>query len=435
LKIAGTTIEREFLKKDGTTFIAECSIFAVELHGEYVFTAFLRDITERRELEQKLLQSEKLKSLGELAGGVAHNFNNILAVILGNAQLLKMNVEPPQEEKEKRKSVLELKRGLEIIENASRDGAEVVRRINEFTKVTEDKDHAAVNINEIIDHTLEFTKTKWKNEAESKGISFNIQRDFSSLPSIQGSSSELREVITNIINNALDAMPHGGEIRIKTFEEDSHVFVKIADKGTGIPRAIRDRVFDPFFTTKGPQSTGLGMSVSYGIINRHKGTLSIESAGGEGTTFTIKLPVTGKIVEGKEVKSIPIEQRKARILVIEDEEQVLTLLSSILRKGGHEVETATSGGQAIEIFENNEFDLVFTDLGMPGMSGWQVAEKIKGINRRVPVVLVTGWDIKQDGLEMKDSYIDLIIHKPFEMDQVLNLVQEGMLLRDRFKEV
>jgi len=121
-------------------------------------------------------------------------------------------------------------------------------------------------------------------------------------------------------------------------------------------------------------------------------------------------------------------------MVIEDEEGVRSLLSAILKKGGHEIETATSGSQGIEIFEKNEFDLVFTDLGMPGMSGWQVAEKVKGINGRVPVVLITGWDIRQEESEMKDSYVDLIVHKPFEMDQVLNVVQEGMILRDRFKE-
>ena len=134
------------------------------------------------------------------------------------------------------------------------------------------------------------------------------------------------------------------------------------------------------------------------------------------------------------MKTISGEIKKARIMVVEDEEHVRSLLLKILKRGGHEVEMVSNGNQGIEMFEKNEFDLVFTDLGMPGMSGWQVAEKVKGINGRVPVVLITGWDIRQEESEMKDSYVDLIVHKPFEMDQVLNVVQEGMILRDRFKE-
>jgi CheY-like chemotaxis protein/anti-sigma regulatory factor (Ser/Thr protein kinase) len=275
---------------------------------------------------------------------------------------------------------------------------------------------------------------KWKNDAESKGIKFNIQKELSILPTTSGSATELREVLTNLINNAVDAMPQGGEIKIKTHKEDGHIVVNVEDTGVGIPKALRERIFDPFFTTKGVQSTGLGMSVSYGIINRHRGTISVDSVEGQGTTFTIKLPITVKTVEAKEVKPISGEIKKARIMIIEDEEPVRNLLSAILKKGGHEVETAISGDQGIEIYEKKEFDLVFTDLGMPGMSGWQVAEKVKGINGRVPVVLITGWDIRQEESGMKDSYVDLIVHKPFEMDQVLNVVQEGMILRDRFNE-
>jgi CheY-like chemotaxis protein/anti-sigma regulatory factor (Ser/Thr protein kinase) len=386
-------------------------------------------------MERKLLQSEKLKSLGELAGGVAHDFNNVLAAILGRAQLLKMIFEPPPGVKENRKSMIELKESLDVIEQASRDGAETVRRIQEFARRRDDDKHfATVDLNGIVNNALDFTRTKWKDGTESKGIKITIQKELSILPTTLGSAAELREVFTNLINNAVDAMPQGGEIRIKTYIKDSHIVVNVEDTGSGIPKALRDKIFDPFFTTKGVQSTGLGMSVSYGIIRRHRGTISVDSTEGEGTTFTLKLPVR-ITAEEQEVKHTSGEIKKARILVIEDEAGIQNLLSAILRKGGHEVEIATSGDQGIEIYENNEFDLVFTDLGMPGMSGWQVAEKVKGINGRVPVVLITGWDIRQEESEMKDSYVDLIVHKPFEVDHVLNVVQEGLILRDRFKAV
>ena len=385
-------------------------------------------------MEHRLLQSEKLKSLGELAGGVAHDFNNVLAAILGRAQLLKMIFEPPPGNKERRKAMIELNEGLEVIEQASRDGAETVRRIQEFArKRVDDKHFTTVDLNEIIDNALEYTRMRWKNDAESKGIKINIQKELAILPTTSGSASELREVITNLLNNAVDAMPQGGEIKIKTYREDNHIVVTVEDTGAGIPEYIKDRIFDPFFTTKGVQSTGLGMSVSYGIINRHRGTISVDSIEGQGTTFTIKLPISEKVIEVEKAKRIEGETRKAKIMVIEDEEVVRNILFKILKLGGHEVEVVSDGHKGIEMFEKKEFDLVFTDLGMPGLSGWQVAEKIKGINGRVPVILITGWDIKQDKSETKDNWVDIIIHKPFEMEKVLNTVQEGMILRDRFR--
>jgi len=192
-------------------------------------------------------------------------------------------------------------------------------------------------------------------------------------------------------------------------------------------------VFDPFFTSKGVQSTGLGLSVSYGIINRHQGTIGVGSAERQGTTFTIKLPIVEKSEEDAQQKPFAGKQEKARILLIEDEEEVRNVLSTILMNAGHEVDAASDGSQGIEMFGKKEFDLVFTDLGMPGMSGWQVAEKVKNINGRIPVAIITGWNIEINESEMKDKRVDLIIHKPFEINRIIRLVKEGMILRDSFK--
>jgi PAS domain S-box-containing protein len=394
---------------------------------------FTRDVTEKKRVESVMLQTEKLKSLGELAGGVAHDFNNVLAAILGRVQLLKMKIEPPSGKRESRKSVHDLKKGLEIIEKASLDGAETVRRIQEFSRRrADDKNFTQVDINELIDHALEFTRVRWKDDTESKGIKIKIIKEFSSLPSIAGSASELREVFTNFINNALDAMPQGGQVKIKTFKKGRNVFVKLEDTGVGIPKAIRGRIFDPFFTTKGPQSTGLGMSVSYGIINRHQGTIKIESVEGKGTTFTIKLPVISGETSEVKVKPLPRERKKARILVVEDEEGVRELLKDILTDGGYEVETASRGSEGIKMFKKKDFDLVFTDLGMPGMSGWQVAEETKKINRNTPVALITGWEVQMENSELKERGVDLVVNKPFHVEQVLKLVQEGMEIKSNY---
>ncbi|MEE8383283.1 MAG: PAS domain S-box protein, partial [Thermodesulfobacteriota bacterium] len=300
----GVLKERESLlkRKDGQCIIIETNMSLLfDKTGKSIGCVGINsDITERKKMEQQLLQSEKLKSLGELSGGVAHDFNNVLAAILGRVQLLKMQIKAPLGKQEKRKSMLELKKGLEIIEKASLDGAETVRRIQEFSRRrTDDKDFTQVDINELIDNALEFTRVRWKNDAESKGIKIRIRKELSPLNFTLGSSSELREVFTNLINNAIDAMPQGGEIKINSLMNDNNIVIKIGDTGDGIPKDIKDRVFDPFFTTKGVQSTGLGLSVSYGIINRHRGTTTLDSVEGEGTTFTIKFPITKKTGEWK----------------------------------------------------------------------------------------------------------------------------------------
>ena len=427
--------ESKLKTKDGELTDVECSSSMLQDNkGNSVgAVSIIRNISDRKRMEHKLFQSEKLKSLGELAGGVAHDFNNVLAAILGRAQLLKMVCEPPLDKNERRKSVTELKKGLEIIEKAAKDGAETVRRIQEFARRRdEDKYFTALEVNEIIDNALEFTKVRWKNEPESKGIKITIKKEFSPLPATAGSAAELREVFTNILNNAIDAMPQGGTIRIKTFKEEKQIAIKIEDTGIGIVHESKERIFDPFFTTKGPQSSGLGMSVSYGIINRHRGTIKVESVEGKGTAFTITLPISEKAVKEEEAQPVSNEGRNARILVIEDEKEVCELLCSILTTGGHEVETASDGSKGITLFKKKEFDLVFTDLGMPGMSGWQVAEKVKSINKNIPVVLITGWNVELKESEMRESGVDLIVHKPFEVTQVFELVQEGMLLKDRF---
>ena len=432
-----TSFECEYLKKDGRLIKVEVNSALLKNEKGNVTGAVssIRDITERKEIEHKLLQSEKLKSLGELSGGVAHDFNNVLAAILGRVQLLKMQFTPPEGIQEKRKAMIDLIKSLEIIERASLDGAETVRRIQEFSrKRADDRNFTQVNINELLENVLEFTSVRWKDAAESKGIKIKINKEFSSLPPTAGSASELREVFTNIVNNAIDAMPQGGRLALRTLTENNHIAINIEDTGIGIPKDIQNRIFDPFFTTKGVQSTGLGMSTSYGIINRHKGTILVNSSEGKGTTFTIKLPLSEEKIKEKGMpEQEEKEHRRAKILVIEDEEGVRQLLYDILTSGGHEVQVAPDGNQGLKLFETGEFDLVFTDLGMPDMSGWEVAESINSINSRIPVAIITGWNIELDELEMKERGVNLIAHKPFEVNQVLQLVLEGMKLRDQLK--
>lgn len=432
-KTHSNVFEEEGIRKNGSFFPIEVS-FSLTKTKENSIIAVMRDITERKKMEQKIIQSEKLKSLGELAHGVAHDFNNVLAAILGRAQLLKMNTELPLSKEGGKESVNILKKGLEVIERAAQDGAETVRRIQEFSRRKEISDtikkYSTINLKEVIDNALEFTKVKWNNEAQAQGIEMTIHKELSHTFPMKGNESELREVFINLINNAIDAMPQGGSISIKTFDENNHISIKIKDNGSGIPETVLSRIFDPFFTTKGVHYSGLGLSVSYGIIHRHHGTITVDSIEGKGTTFTITLPIAEEIAKEK-VKTVTDDQRKAKILVIEDESDVCELIKDILTDQGHEVETASNGTQGIALFKTNTFDMVFTDLGMPGITGWQVSEEIKKLDRKVPVALITGWSIQLKDCELKEKGVDFIVNKPFQMEQIQWLAQEGIILREQ----
>ncbi len=388
------------------------------------------DVTEQRRMEAKLMQAEKLRGLGEIAGGVAHDFNNVLAAILGRAQLLKLHLEEYAGQ-ERRKFYGELKQGLEVIERAAADGAETVRRIQEFARLhPDDKDLAAVHLNDVIEHACEFTRTRWKDDAELKGIRYIIDKQLAAVPVILGSAAELREVVINIIHNALDAMPDGGSITIKTFSNEAEVGVEIRDTGIGMPAQIKERIFDPFFTTKGPRSTGLGMSVSYGIITRHQGTIAVDSTEGQGTVFTLKFPIRDVAPEKTTVEPHVYQDiRQAAILIIEDEDDVRTLLQDILHLQGHRTVIAGDGRQGLELFTLGAFDLVFTDLGMPGISGWEVAKAIRAQDQNVFIVVITGWGIHMNAEDLQLTGVNRIIQKPFTVEAIIGLVSEALARR------
>lgn len=397
--------------------------------GEIVgIEVIMRDISERKKIEEQLIQSEKLRAIGQMASGVAHDFNNALTIILGNTELLVRQVATLNPE--------QIKKQLKIIEIAALDAAETVRRIQEFTRIRADKEYFKVDINEIVEEVKEMSKPRWKDQAQGKGINIELitllKKD---LPHIVGNPSELREVLTNIIFNSIDAMAEGGKITIETRAINEEVQILVTDTGIGISNEVKKRIFDPFFTTKGVISDGLGLSIAYSIITRHEGTIEVETEEGKGAVFIINLPVPAELKEKVEKHITTREVNRANILVIEDEEMVLNILGSLLSQGGHNVFKASSGKEGLDIFYKEGIDLVFTDLGMPGMSGWEVARSVKAKDPRVPVALITGWGIQIDDENMKESGADLILNKPFKLDQVLDLVSEAMNIKRRLSSI
>jgi signal transduction histidine kinase/ActR/RegA family two-component response regulator len=414
-----------FDEEDLKTLSSFASQMSISIENAQLFSDLKQTLQELKQAQDQVVQAEKLRAMGELASGVAHDFNNVLAVVLGNTQLLLHQLDHLGPE--------EIREGLKVIERSSKDGAETIRRIQEFTGVRRDREFISLSLNEIVTDVVSVTQPRWRDQTQKKGIQIELTTRLGEIPLIMGNPSEVREVLTNIIFNAVDAMSKGGKLTITTQPQaEDWVEVRIADTGIGMTEEVKKRVFDPFFTTKGVTNSGLGMSVSYGIIKRHGGEILIESEPQRGTTFIIHLP-TGYGEEEGLVKEAAVfkESRRARILVIDDEDSVRDILSRMLRTKGHKVVVAPNGEEGIERFRAETFDLVFTDLGMPKLSGWDVGKTIKGINPKTPIAMITGWGVELDREKLSESGIDLIISKPFNFDQVIDLVSEAMELKER----
>jgi signal transduction histidine kinase/ActR/RegA family two-component response regulator len=419
--------EVPLIRKNGQLQIFEINICLTSFLAQDVIRIMLIDTTEKRRMREQLFQTEKLRSLGELASGVAHDFNNVLAAILGRVQLLRTSLQITDSDVSIKNSQIDFAKNLDIIEKAALDGTETIRRIQEFARSrTEEKLSTPVDLNSLVDDAVEFTRVRWRDISESQGTQIHVLKMQGDIENVGGSASELREVMINLINNAADAMPHGGTIRISTFMRRGLVTLKIEDTGVGIHTEIIGKIFDPFFTTKDIRSSGLGLSVSYGIISRHKGTITVESPASGGACFTISLPVCPEAAQKNYTEQMVVPQRSARILVIEDEQSVSETLREILLFAGHEVTTVPNGTEGLSSFDQDSFDIVITDLGMPGVSGFDVARSVKQRREKTPDILITGWELQLKKQDLQARGIDFLINKPFQMNQVLNTVQEAL---------
>jgi PAS domain S-box-containing protein len=422
-QIVSQPLEIEALNKDGEVVNLELNCGLLYERNEIIgLQAIGRDVrTRRREAEQ-----ERMRALGQLASGVAHDFNNVLANVLGHAQLLESEAEDP-----------EVLQTLRIIEQSALDGAETVRRIQEFTGHHMAQNLDLIDLNVVVQSTIDLSRPRWRDDAQAKGLKIEIERELEYLPPIRGKAAELREVLINLVNNALDAMPPGGgKIGFRTYTEKETVCLDVWDSGSGMPPEVRRRIFEPFYTTKGVRGTGLGLSMAYGIISRYGGQISCESTIGIGTTFHIRLPVARQITEvtnntKTHRASAPNRpQYRGNILAIDDEPNIRNVLNRALTMVGFTVETAASGLEALALLERAgrerrpPYDLVFSDLGMPEMSGWEVARELYRLWPQIPLVLVTGWGDQLDQEKMVEHHVAHTIAKPFNINELVTLAAQ-----------
>jgi len=385
--------------------------------------AIVRDMTSQREIEAQMHQSERLTALGQMAGGIAHDFNNLLQAILGYAQLMARS--PGNADV--------VRRGLDVIEKAANGGAETVRRIQKFARLRPDEPFVTMDLNQVVRDSLAITRPRWEEKKVKGGVPLQLELELGPVPVVMGRPAELNEVLTNLVLNAIDAMPKGGTLRIRTrLGDHRHAVITVADTGMGMSDDVRKKVFDPFFTTKGEEGTGLGLSVSHSIVERHGGDLKVDSRPGEGTTFTITLPIgmnpTGEAAQSGE----PGIERTGRILLVDNDPQVLTILGEMLKDAGHHVLPVPSGPEALRVFVASGFDLVITNVGMPEMSGWDVAEQIRARDPNVPVIFITGWGLQEeDQARCRRLGITALLFKPVPPPELHRKVQVALAARVR----
>lgn len=385
---------------------------AMAIENANLYRELKQAYEEIQKNQEHILQAERLRVVGEIASGVAHDFNNLLVSILAYAELLQGQVEDPEK----------LQRGLKVIEKAALDGKDAVRRLQEYTGHGQESDFSRVDMREVVRDALDQTRPRWFTEAQREGREINVACELGEVPPVLGRASELREVLANLILNGIQAMPRGGRISVRTFVDHGEVLVELQDSGVGMSPEIQARIFEPFYTTRGTSGTGLGLSIANGIIRRHGGSIRARSRPGSGTTFTVCLPPAPeeKVQSPAEKPEAEKPQpRRAFILAVDDDIMVRGTLEEILLSAGHRVDVAAGGEEALELFSRKNYDLVVTDLGMPGMNGWELCRRIKEDKPSVPVVLVTGWGDRIEADKAKSHGVDLLVAKPFRVARVL----------------
>lgn len=367
--------------------------------------------------QEQLVRGARVRSLGELTIGATHALNNLFASILGRTQLLSELVRDP-----------ELKTELGEIQRAAASGAQMVRRIQDYARTNSEVKFTETDVNALIRDAAEITRFVWRDQSEASGIVIDVVKDLGDVPPVLARADELKEVLVSLIMNSIEAMPRGGLITLRTERKGDNVLVSVTDTGEGMSEERKLLAVNRFFTSREPPHSGLGLSNAAEVVSRHQGVLTVESNLAHGTTISLTVPIAPERSELKPFSATPAE-RTIKILIIDDEPTVRDVIGKFLVHRGYQVHAAESGREGIAEFKKTTFDLVVTDLGMPGQSGWQVAREIKRLNPKTLVVLMSGWAADVDARKLNENGVDRIVHKPFNVDEVLGLVEEAEALK------
>jgi PAS domain S-box-containing protein len=394
------TFQTSALRRDGITIPVEITLSSALIEDKLSSFAVFHEITDRKRTEKILLQSEKMRSLGEMASGVAHDFNNSLTTILGNIKLLKeKGVDTTVAEK------------LAAIEKAAQQAAETITNLQGFSRTADDAAHKHIELlalKPLVEEVKNLTRFRWKDLPQKEGYTIDFTMELEDAPALHINGSDFKEMLTNLIFNAVDAMPKGGHIHLSVKQQEEKVALIVQDNGIGLSKENAAHIFDPYFTTKGRGHVGLGLSI----------------AKRAGSTFTIEFPLLTTSDPAKlDLVKKSTKPIHLQILVIDDEPLVRGLLKQVLENRGHAVTEAGNGQEGVRCFRENNIDLVITDHGMPVMNGLDAAFRIKKQKPETPVLLITGWQAETDAIFQKPSSIDEFITKPFDLEKIIALVE------------
>ena len=388
------------------------SIFepAYNENGDLILSGTNQDITAQKAFEQAQIKYQRLKAIGEMSSSIAHDFNNALQEMMGNLELVKL---------QKGLSTDSMER-LNDISGIISNTAGRVSALQKFGDTANNDTNAElINLNELIEESLKQSRPLWKDKMEKEGRRISVETHLQKIPKIKCNSGELKSVLFNLMKNSIEAMPHGGELTIHTSTEKERVFVNVKDTGIGMDAEAKLKVFEPFFTTKGyTLGRGLGMSGAYSIVKKCGGNFVVKySELGKGTVFEMDFPVS-KLAE-KKTPHLPElkESRSFQILWVDDDFIITKSSGKMAESLGHTCTTVNSGTKALEFLEKAQCDIVFTDIGMPKMNGWELAETIRQrFGNKTKIVAVTGWDMKEK-VETEES-IDHFLQKPFTIENL-----------------
>ncbi len=398
-----------------------------ELQGKLIIhkqrSAFLsvaRNLSFRKKMEKTLIRSERLSAVGEMASGVAHNFNNLLQMIMAGSEVAISKLNSGR--------IRDCNEALKNIYSASRRGADVVRRIKDFTQADINNVGAGkvFDLNALVSEAIELTRPLWKPPSNPQKYHLNLIHGENCF--VKGISSEIYEVLVNLIKNSIEAMPTGGTLSISTYTNKKEVHLIISDTGCGIPEEHFQRIFQPFYTTKGTQSSGLGLSSCYGIIKKFQGDIHLKSQPNQGTVFTVIFPLAEPHEIAITPELVPQEQIPIRFLLIDDEENILKSMEMYFEDSEIEITTAVSGKDGIRLVHEDTFDVILCDFGMDDINGLEVGREIKTYYEKsnmnkIPFLLYTGLDKQLDVQKLKNSGIDRVVNKPTSCEDLLTIIR------------
>jgi len=415
------------LRADGTECPVEVSISQVVVGERRLFSAIIRDITERQQSEAALLaaehqalRTEKLRVLGQMASGIAHDLNQGLALVSGYSELAAeaLNQHPPD--------IARAHEMLAIVGQAAAHGGETIRRLLTFARPHVDRPAERIELSVALHEVAQLTSPRWREIPRREGRPIALRVVAEDDAAAMGWTADLAEALTNLVFNAVDALPDGGTIELRARQSGDAVHVEVADSGIGMTPEVQAQIFDPFFSTKGERGTGLGLAMVFATVEQHRGRIEVDSAPGRGTTFRITLPAAQPVARPAAEPADVAGARPHRILAVDDQPVLARMIALMLEPRGHRVVTALSADEALAHLAAEPFDLVITDFGLgAGLTGLELAERVKQRWPAVRVVLATGWGGAIDPAEASAHGVEAVISKPYRYAALERLLTGG----------